>query len=97
MRNSQRGVHSSNNKAGLERCIWPERGLHTQFAFRESALSVFNYLRQPDGAAECDGDSNVVTHPEVDCMDAASHVDLLKQGCTLIHRAEEDNERKVSN
>lgn len=58
-----------------------------------SALE-FNYLRQADGAAERNGDPNVVTHPEVDCMDAASHVDLVVQVFTLMHRAEGDNKRK---
>ena len=53
-----------------------------------------NYLWQADGAAERDGYSNVVTHPEVDCVDTASHVDHLMQGFTLICRAEEDNEEE---
>lgn len=72
-----------------------DRGLQTQFSFSESVQWVLNYLGQPDGAAECNGYSNVVTHPEVDCMDAASHMDLLKQVLTLTHRPEEDNKREV--
>lgn len=46
---------------------------------------VFHYLWQPNGTAKCNGYSNVVTHPEVDGMDAASHVDHLLQGFTLSH------------
>lgn len=71
----------------FQTCTWLERGLEP----------VFNYLRQANGAAERNGDPNVVTHPEVDCVDAASHVDLVMQVFTLMHRAEEDNKRKVSN
>lgn len=47
---------------------------------------VLNYLGQANGAAECNGHPNVVTHPEVDCMDAASHVDQLMQGFTLMNQ-----------
>lgn len=73
-----------------------KRALQTRFSFSEPVLWVLNYLGQPDGAAERNGYSNVVTHPEVDCMDAAAHMDLLMQGFTLIHRPGEDNERKDS-
>lgn len=56
-----------------------------------SLLSLFNYLREADGAAERHRYSNVVTHPEVDGVDAAAHVDLVVQAFTLIHTEEEDN------
>lgn len=51
-------------------------------------LSLFNYLRKPDGAAESDRYSNVVSHPQVDGMDTATHVDLVMQAFTLIHTEE---------
>lgn len=54
-------------------------------------LSLFNYLRKPDGAAESDRYSNVVSHPQVHSMDAATHVDLVMQAFTLIHTEERDN------
>lgn len=56
-----------------------------------SLLSLCNYLREADGAAERHRYSNVVTHPEVDGVDAAAHVDLVVQAFTLIHTEEEDN------
>lgn len=40
-------------------------------------FSLFNYLRKADGAAERYRDSNVVSHPQVDGVDAAAHVDLV--------------------
>ncbi len=61
-----------------------------------TVLWVLNYLRKPNGAAECDGYADVVTHPEVDCMDAASNMDHLMQGFTLRYKPEEDNKRKNS-
>lgn len=79
--------HSHFKYQRLAWCICQDSFL--QFAFRDSLLWVFNYLRQSDGAAECDGYTNVVAHPQVDSMDASAHVDHIVQAFTLIHRAEE--------
>lgn len=58
---------------------------------RLSRQSMLNYLGKADGAAERHRYSNVVTHPEVDGVDAAAHVDLVVQAFTLIHTEEGDN------
>lgn len=68
-----------------ERCIW----------WKIIPQSSLNYLWQPNSTAECNCYSNVVTHPEVDCMDAASHMDQVLQGFTLIHTPGENNRRKL--
>lgn len=89
-------AYSFDKRILQKKCKCFESWFPKESRFSESVPRVFNYLWQPNGAAESNGFSNVVTHPEVDCVDAASHIDQLMQGFTLIHRPHEDNNKTVS-